>query len=147
MKTKLNLTACLLVGLTFGFSANAQKTVITKTALPANAQAFLKTHFTAQEPISILQDKETFSTDYKVQFANNIEVEFDGKGNWEEVDGNHQAIPVTVLPKAIASYLKTNFANTTVTKIDKGTWGYEVDLSNNLELEFNSKGNFLRIDN
>lgn len=147
MKKKLHLTACLLLGLTFGFSANAQKTVITKTALPANALAFLKTHFTGQEPTYILQDKETFSTDYKVQFANNIEVEFDGKGKWEEVDGNHQAIPVTVIPKGISHYVKNNFADTTVTKIDKGTWGYEVDLSNGLELEFNSKGNFLRIDN
>lgn len=147
MKTKLNLATCLFVGLTFGFSATAQKTTITKSALPLNAQSFLKTHFAGQEPTYIVSDKETFSTDYKVQFANNIEVEFDGKGNWEEVDGNHQAIPVAVIPKAISSYIKTNFANTTVTKIDKGTWGYEVDLSNNLELEFNSKGKFLRIDN
>lgn len=147
MKTKLNLAAVAIIGLSFGLSANAQKTVITKAVLPVNAQTFLKTHFTGQEPTYILQDKETFSTDYKVQFANNMEVEFDGKGNWEEVDGNHQPIPVTVLPKAITNYVKTNFAGATVTKIDKGTWGYEVDLSNALELEFNSKGNFIRIDN
>nr|WP_242499231.1 PepSY-like domain-containing protein [Flavobacterium sp. 140616W15] len=49
--------------------------------------------------------------------------------------------------KKIVSYINTNFANTTITKIDKGTWGYEVNLSNGLELEFNSKGNFIRIDN
>lgn len=147
MKTKLNLATCLLAGLAFSFSATAQKTTITKSALPLNAQSFLNAHFAGQEPTYIVSDNETFSTEYKVQFANNIEVEFDGKGNWEEVDGNHQAIPVAVIPKAIASYIKTNFANTTVTKIDKGTWGYEVDLSNNLELEFNSKGKFLRIDN
>ena len=147
MKTKSNLATCLLVALTFGFSANAQKTVITKSALPVNAQIFLKTHFSGQEPNYILQDKETFSTDYKVQFSNNIEVEFDAKGNWEEVDGNHTAIPTTLIPKTIASYVKTHFANTTITKIDKGTWGYEVNLSNGIELEGNSKSKFLRIDN
>ncbi|AYN06487.1 MULTISPECIES: PepSY-like domain-containing protein [unclassified Flavobacterium] len=147
MKTKLNLAMCLIAGLAFGLSANAQKTVITKTALPANAQSFLKTHFAGQEPTYIIEDKEMFSKDYKVQFANNLEVEFDGKGNWEEVDGNHQAIPISVIPKKIVSYINTNFANTTITKIDKGTWGYEVNLSNGLELEFNSKGNFIRIDN
>ncbi len=147
MKTKLNLAMCLIAGLAFGLSANAQKTVITKTALPANAQFFLKTHFAGQEPTYIIEDKEMFSKDYKVQFANNLEVEFDGKGNWEEVDGNHQAIPISVIPKKIVSYINTHFANTTITKIDKGTWGYEVNLSNGLELEFNSKGNFIRIDN
>lgn len=147
MKTKLNLAAFAIIGLSFGLSANAQKTVITKAALPVNAQTFLKTHFADQEPTYILQDKETFSTDYKVQFANSVEVEFDGKGNWEEVDGNHNAIPAAIVPKAIASYIKTNFPNIPVIKIDKGKWGYEVDLNNGLELEFNSKGNFIRIDN
>jgi hypothetical protein len=147
MKTKLNLATCLIAGLAFGLSANAQKTVITKNALPANAQTFLKTHFPGQEPVNIIEDKETFSKDYKVQFTNYIEIEFDGKGNWEEVDGNHQAIPNSIIPKKITSYVTTNFANTAITKIDKGTWGYEVNLSNGLELEFNSKGNFIRIDN
>ncbi|MBF7091929.1 PepSY-like domain-containing protein [Flavobacterium sp. ALJ2] len=147
MKTKLNLAMCLIAGLAFGLSANAQKTVITKDALPVNAQTFLKTHFAGQEPTYIVEDKEMLSKDYKVRFATNLEVEFDGKGNWEEVDGNHQSIPTTIIPKKIISYINTNFANTTITKIDKGAWGYEVDLSNGLELEFNSKGNFLRIDN
>ncbi|KFF09715.1 PepSY-like domain-containing protein [Flavobacterium hydatis] len=146
MKTNFNLFTCLIAGLTFSLSANAQKTVITKTALPLKAQTFLKTHFTGQEPTYILEDKETFSKDYKVQFANNIEVEFDAKGNWEEVDGNHAEIPISIIPKNIVSYVKSNFANTIITKIDKGTWGYEVNLSNGLELEFNSKGNFIRID-
>ncbi|MDQ6472262.1 PepSY-like domain-containing protein [Flavobacterium sp. LHD-80] len=147
MKTKLNLAVCIIAGLAFGFSANAQKTPIAKSALPVNAQTFLKTHFAGQEPTYIIEDKETFYKDYKVQFANNIEVEFDGKGNWQEVDGNHTAIPVSIIPKSIIAYVRTKFPNTTITKIDKGTWGYEVNLSNGLELEFNSKGNFLRIDN
>lgn len=147
MKTNFNFFTCLIAGLTFGLSANAQKTVITKTALPLKAQTFLKTHFPGQEPVNIIEDKETFSKDYKVQFTNYIEVEFDAKGNWEEVDGNHAAIPTTLIPKNIVSYVNTNFANTIITKIDKGTWGYEVNLSNGQELEFNSKGNFIRIDN
>ncbi|WP_281232088.1 PepSY-like domain-containing protein [Flavobacterium gelatinilyticum] len=147
MKAKLNLTACLLLGLTCGYWANAQKTVIAKTKLPVAAQTFLKTHFSGQEPVSIIEDKETFSKDYKVQFANTTKVEFDGKGNWEEVDGNHNSIPSSIIPKNILSYIKTNYPKIPITKIDKGRWGYKVDLSNELELEFNSKGNFLRIDN
>lgn len=146
MKNKLNLAICLITGLAFGISVNAQKTVITKTALPTNAQSFLRTHFSGQEPTYIIEDKEMFSKDYKVQFADNIEVEFDGKGNWEEIDGNNKAIPINIIPKKIVSYVNTYFTNTVITKIDKGAWGYEINLSNGLELEFNSKGNFIRID-
>lgn len=145
MKTQMSLS--LIAGLLFSFSAHAQKTTITTAELPAKAQAFLKEHFANENPASIVKDKETFSTDYKVRFSNNTEVEFDSKGNWEEIDGNHTPIPTTTIPAKIASYVKSNYKEVSITKIDKGHWGYEVDLSNGIELEFDSNEKFLRIDN
>lgn len=146
MKTKINLGVSLLTGLFFSLTANAQKTTITVAELPAKAQTFLKKHFANETPTYVVKDKETFSTDYEVQFANKTEVEFDGNGELKEVDGNHNAIPVAVIPAKIASYVKTNFKDVQITKLDKGRWGYEINLSNGLELEFDSNGKFLRID-
>lgn len=146
MKTQITLGLSLVTGLLFSLSANAQKTTITLAELPAKAQTFLKKHFGTENPTYIIKDKETFSTDYKVQFANKIEVEFDGNGDWEEVDGHHTAIPTAIIPTAIASYVKTNFKDAQVTSLDKGRWGYEVNLNNGLELEFDLSGKFLRID-
>lgn len=147
MRTKLNLVACLIAGLIFGLSANAQKTVIKKSQLPVNAQTFLKKHFAGQEPTYILEDKEIISKEYKVQYANNIEIEFDKKGNWKEVDGKSTAIPVGIVPVKINSYVKANFPKTKITKIEKETLGgYEAKLDNGLELKFNSKGEFTKID-
>ena len=147
MRTKSNLKTFLIAGLLFGLSVNAQKTVIKKSALPANAQTFLKTHFSAQEPSYILEDKELVSKEYTVQFVNKTEIEFDGKGNWKEIDGKNSAIPTTIIPKKITSYVKANFAKNKITKIERGTFGYEIKLNNNLELKFNSKGDFKKIDN
>ncbi|WP_264553615.1 PepSY-like domain-containing protein [Flavobacterium sp. N2038] len=146
MKTKLKLTVSLIAGLIFGFSANAQKTVIKKEALPANAQTFLKTHFGSKKPSYILEDKEILSTEYKVQFDNKTEIEFDKKGNWKEVDAKGSKIPSSIIPKKIASYVKTNFPKEKVTKIELGTSGYETKLTNGLELKFNLKGDFSKID-
>lgn len=146
MKTKLKLAVYLIAGLMFGLSANAQKTVIKKEALPANAQTFLKTHFGSKKPSYIFEDKEILSTEYKVQFDNKIEIEFDKKGNWKEVDGKNEKIPKSIVPKKIASYIKTNFPKEKVTKIEIGTFGYETKLSNGLELKFNLKGDFSKID-
>ncbi|MDP5201177.1 PepSY-like domain-containing protein [Flavobacterium sp. DG2-3] len=146
MKTKLKLTIYLIAGLMFGLSANAQKTVIKKEALPANAQAFLKTHFGSKKPTYILEDKEILSTEYQVKFNNEIEIEFDKKGNWKEVDGKNTAIPKSIVPKKIASYIKTNFPKEKVTKIEIGSSGYETKLTNGLELKFNLKENFVKID-
>lgn len=146
MKTKLKLTVYLITGLLFGLSANAQKTVIKKEALPANAQTFLKTHFGSKKPSYILEDKEILSTEYKVLFDNKIEIEFDKKGNWKEVDGKNAKIPKSIVPKKVASYIKANFPKEDVTKIEIGTSGYETKLSNGLELKFNLKGDFVKID-
>ncbi|WP_338840526.1 PepSY-like domain-containing protein [Flavobacterium ginsenosidimutans] len=146
MRSKLKLTIYLIAGLIFGLSANAQKTVIKKEALPANAQAFLKTHFGSKKPSYILEDKEILSTEYKVKFANEIEIEFDKKGNWKEVDGNNSKIPKSIVPKKIASYIKENFPKEKVTKIEIGSSGYETKLTNGLELKFNLKENFIKID-
>lgn len=146
MKTKLKLAVYLITGLLFGLSANAQKTVIKKEALPANAQTFLKTHFGSKKPSYILEDKEILSTEYKVQYDNQIEIEFDKKGNWKEVDGKNAKIPKSIIPKKIASYIKTNFPKEKVIKIELGSSGYETKLSNGLELKFNLKGDFIKID-
>ena len=146
MRTKLNLAASLIAGLIFGLSANAQKTVIKKEALPANAQAFLKTHFGSKKPSYILEDKEILSTEYKVQYDNKIEIEFDKKGNWKEVDGKSAKIPSSIIPKKIASYVKDNFRKEKITKIEIGTSGYETKLTNGLELKFSLKGDFTKID-
>jgi hypothetical protein len=145
MKTKLKLTVYLIAGLLFGLSANAQKTVIKKEALPANAQTFLKTHFGSKKPNYILEDKEILSTEYKVKFDNEIEIEFDKKGNWKEVDGQNSKIPKSIVPKKIASYIKTNFPKEKVTKIEIGTSGYETELTNGLELKFNLKEDFIKV--
>ena len=146
MKTKLKLTICLIMGLLFALSANAQKTVIKKEALPGNAQTFLKTHFGSKKPSYILEDKEILSTEYKVQFSNQIEVEFDKKGNWKEVDAKTGKVPKSIIPKKIASYIKENFPKEDITKIEIGSSGYETKLTNGLELKFNLKGDFIKID-
>ncbi|MBF4518841.1 PepSY-like domain-containing protein [Flavobacterium sp. ANB] len=146
MRTKLNLVTFFITGLIFGLSANAQKTVIKKEALPANAQTFLKTHFGSKKPGYILEDKEILSTEYKVQFDDNLEIEFDKKGNWKEVDGKNSKIPTSIIPKKISSYVKTNFRKEKITKIEIESSGYETKLSNGLELKFNLKGDFIKID-
>lgn len=143
---KVQMILGLIASTFFSLSVSAQKTSITAAELPANAQTFLKKHFPNETPSSIIKEKEVFSTEYKVQFSNAIEIEFDGKGNWEEIDGNHTAIPISAIPAKIAAYVKTNYKDASVTKIDKSRWGYEVDLSNGLELEFDSTEKFLRID-
>jgi len=130
-----------------GMVVNAQESVITKNELPQTAQKFISAHFPKSTIDYVKMDKETFSTDYKVKFTDGSDIEFDSDGNWTEVDGEKTAIPTGFIQKSILTYVKEKFPNTQIVKIEKGRFGkQEVKLSNGLELEFNSKGEFKRID-
>lgn len=149
MKTIKNTciySAFFLLALLCNLSANAQKTAITFAELPKTAQVFLETHFADQWYEYLLKDNEDLSVDYTVKLNNGTEVRFDDKGDWKEVDGNKNTIPVNVLPAPINDYLSTNHSNILVTRIERDKRGYEVKLNNGLELIFNLKGKFLKID-
>ncbi|MHA3786715.1 PepSY-like domain-containing protein [Flavobacterium hauense] len=144
MKTVFKLI--LTLALFSGFTANAQKRNITIKELPAAAQTFLSQNFPKQTAAYAVEDKGMISTDYEIMLSNGVEIEFDGKGNWEEIDGNKNALPHSVLPKAIADYADRNYKGQGIEKIEKEKWGYKVEFLNDVELRFDSNGKFLRID-
>lgn len=143
----LAIKALMSAFLFIGISSNAQESVITKNELPQTAQKFISDNFSKSSIDYVKMDKEILSTDYKVKFTDGSEVEFDSKGEWMEVDGNKTNIPTGFIQKSILTYVKAKFPNAQIEKIEKGRFGkQEVKLSNGLELEFNSKGEFKRID-
>ena len=67
-------------------------------------------------------------------------------GDWEEVKTRTQAVPAKLIPNGIAQYVKKTYPQSEIYKIQKKRYGYEVELANGLDLEFNANGQFLRID-
>lgn len=123
--------------------------VITRNVnqLPSTALKSLQKHFPNQKISYIKIDKEWFSeTTYEVVLTDGTEVEFDSKGQWKEVDGKRKAVPEAYIPTSIRAYLKKEFPGRVVTKIDRDRRDYEVELDNGLDLVFDLKGNFLRLD-
>ena len=61
--------------------------------------------------------------------------------------GKKNAIPSKIVKSSIANYVKEKFPNTHIVKIEKEIFNREeIKLSNGLELEFNSKGEYVKID-
>ena len=119
--------------------------VIPFEQLPQVSQTFVQTHFSGVNVSFTMRDSHSF----EVRFEDGSEVEFDKKGNWKEVDCKRQAVPASVLslvPAEIQTYAAATFPQATITKINQKHWGYEVELSNGFDLEFNKKGKFLRMD-
>ncbi|MEO8255671.1 MAG: PepSY-like domain-containing protein [Flavobacterium sp.] len=125
-----------------------RETVITATDLPQTASTFITTYFPdATYQVIKKQDKpDADGSIYDVYLTNGFEIDFDANGNWIDIDGNHQAIPVELIPEKISIYITTNYPNQFATSIDNEKTFIEVELSNNLELVFDLQGNFIRID-
>lgn len=132
--------------MTVSLTATAQDKIIQLAQLPIQAQNFIKKYSAVSNVSYVKMEDEFFSKkSYEVKLKDGSELEFDNNGNWKEVDLKHKAVPSVLIPKAIKDYVAKSFPNNNIVKISRSS-KYEVELSNGLDLEFNKKGKFLRID-
>jgi hypothetical protein len=150
MKTvsKLVILAGVVAIALSGLIVNAQNTnsKINPAELPAAAHAFIKEHFSGQTVANVKVDKDFTNTEYDVVLSGGTEIEFNGKGEWKDIDGNTTAIPSAIVPKAITDYVAQHYAGQQVVQIEKERSGFDVELSNGTDLDFDANGKFLRVD-
>ena len=144
-KTLFFVVAFLILGVVAIYADNDK--IINKNQLPAQAQQFLNQHFPGVKLSYAKQERDFLTTSYEVMLADGSKIEFSSKGNWEEVDCRYGEVSQAVVPAPILNYIKSNYPNDKVLKIERDRSRYEVKLSNRLELTFDSDFNIIDIDN
>ena len=139
-QTKFMLMA--LVCLMMSSVCRADDTPISPEALPAAAKTFVQTNFPGQKIIYAEKDWNS----YECRLDDGTKIEFNKKGNWDKVDCHMKAVPAAIVPEAIQTYVKVNFEGCIITKIDKERYGYEIELSNDIDLKFNYQGVLIGMD-
>ncbi len=125
--------------------------------LPTQAQSFVRTVLASGtiQNVTNVTDAERVtrgsayeSTVYVGQVK--VEVEFDAKGVWTDIEADdNAAIPTQVLtaladfPANILTYVSTNYATVGITEVEKKAYGFKVELQNDIELLFDKEGTFL----
>lgn len=118
----------------------------TDASLPQAAKELLK-NFKAKVSLVKIDKSLGFIDDFEVTLTDGTEVTFDAKGNLDSVDvPASKAVPATIVPEKITSYVKSNYKNAKIVTLDKETYGYDVELNNGIEIKFDKKGNFKRYD-
>ena len=69
--------------------------------MPQQAQQFIKQHFADSKVALAKMESDFFYKSYEVIFTNGDKVEFDNKGNWEEVNCKYSSVPTAIIPAAI----------------------------------------------
>ena len=132
-----------MVLLFLAISASAQKK-IEVSELPKPAQDFLKKHFSYTTVVSAKKDAEHGEKGFEVKLKDGTEVEFWKDGSYREVDGGDKPIPTDFIPNNIREYVGKNHPNERITHIDYGHKDLDVDLTNNIDLEFTKEGKILK---
>lgn len=138
----LTLVFSLSVVNAFGFNDK----VISKNQLPAQAQSFLNENFADVKISYAKQETDFIERSYEVVLADGTKLEFTKKGNWKEVDCRYSEVPSAIVPAPIKNFINENYSDSRVLKIERDSRGYEVKLSNKLELKFNNDFKIVDID-
>jgi len=139
-KSMFALVAMLLL---LCVSAQANDRVITFGQLPQSAQTLVKTHFADKVPLVITADYD----DYEILFESGEKIEFSRKGEWKDIECKTSAVPVALIPEQIKASIAKSFSAATIVCISRDRRGYEVELNNGLDVEFNKKFQVIEIDN
>lgn len=137
MKYLLMALMCLISS-----SVMADDTPIPVEQLPEAAKTFVQTNFKGQKIVYAEKDWNSF----ECRLADGTKIEFTKKGAWKKIDRKATAVPDAIVPATILEYVKANFVGCTVTKIDKERYGYDIELSNDMDLKFNFQGALIGMD-
>ena len=139
----------LILGMFFAITACADREVISQNVndLPQAARTTLTQHFAAVKLSYIKIEKESLrGTTYEVRLDDGAEIKFNTQGERTEVERKGAGVPAGFVPKSIADYVQKSYPGCVVTKIEKARKGYEVELSNDLDLRFNKSGKLVGVD-
>ncbi len=146
MKKIMIFAASLLLTSGVAFGANDDDRPIRYDELPATAQSFIAENFAKEQVSHITLDDGIMNDEYKVVFVSGTKLEFDGNGNWKELDCRYTEVPNTLVPTQIADYVKSNYPGSKITELKREHGEWEAKITGGLELTFDQSFKLVDID-
>ena len=107
------------------FSQAGDKVTRDVNKLPVAAREMINKHFPQAKVEYIKIEKDLFlSTSYDVKMSDGIELEFNSKGEWVEIDCKNKAVPAIFIPNTIVKYMQKNYGGHKIIKIERDRKGY-----------------------
>ncbi len=147
---KIVLKLSMLLAVAFTLVSCEKEELIKEENLPSIANTFLNEHFKEIRVVSVVKEKEGISgLEYNVVLENGIDITFDDKGQWKDVEARIDTNPLTTtsfILTPIVNYVGTEYPSATINGIEKEKNGFDVELTNGIDLKFNAEGVFQRVD-
>ena len=146
---KTNVFYFTLIAAASMLLACEEEKIIPANELPAAGRTFIETHFPDVETTAVVREKEGLEVDYTAYLANGFDIDFIKSGDWDDVDGHVSPVPESILallPGNVPEYVAGTFPNLRIVEVNRERYGYEIGLSNGMELKFNSSGRLTGMD-
>lgn len=111
--------------------------------IPVPAQEFIKEYFPKSTVVLVEMDADDEGKEYCAWLNDGTKVEFDLQGEWKRVSRNKTGVPSRLVPPTITEYVKTNYPQDIISKLSKKSYGYKIELSDDMDLRFDPQGNFI----
>ncbi len=123
-------------------------------ALVAGAFTMAQARDTYAHDASVLPEaaRTTIVNNFKagvsvVKIDDGTEIGFDRNGNWDKVEVNNtKSVPASIIPTSIRTTVAKLQPKQRIVGIEKERRGYDVKLSNGVEMKFDRDGKFIRYD-
>lgn len=134
---KMKIFAVALVCFTMqSLTCLAGNDLISVNELPAPAVQFVADHFGNHDITTIEKGKQGLKTTYTVTLNDGTSISFQKNGKWKSVKSIENAVPETLVPTTITNYVSKNHPGQSIVKITNDMMGYDVELSNRVDLSF-----------
>ena len=111
--------------------------------IPVPAQEFIKEYFPKSTVVLVEMDADDEGKEYCAWLNDGTKVEFDLQGEWKRVSRNKTGVPSRLVPPVITEYVKMNYPQDIISKLSKKSYGYKIELSDDMDLRFDPQGNFI----
>ena len=132
--------------LALAFVSCEKETVLDDLNIPEEISDYVNTHFPDNKIIQIIKDVDELELTYDLTLEGSFSLEFNRKKQIISINGLNK-LPDSVIPEKLLNYANNHYAEQHIVEWSLDNRDQEIKLDNGIELKFNTKGEFLRIDN
>ena len=138
---KIKIMVLALIGImTKSMAMKANENMVFAENLPTDAKAFVMHNFPRLSIAYAEMRKTRQGKVYEVSLNDGTELVFSQNGAWGTVDCKLEAVPSSLIPESLSSFVVSNFVNEEVVRLERTDGGECVaTLSNGVCLRFTSQ--------
>ena len=142
---KLSIIAVIAAMAIFGTACTEETPAGGSTSNYPEINTFVETYFSQTSIRQVRPDND----EIEVKLADRTDIDFTLNYEWKNINCEdsqiYGSVPTSLVPSQITDYVTANYPNNHIDKIEKHNYGWEIELDNDNEIEFDQNFNVIEV--